>query len=142
MYLVPTPCSSVASWGSWLPSYASLNTTTLSVTYCPIFPNPQSGQSTPRRVFSGVNLAQSTPAVPYSSIPQPKAGSLPDVQLSMSDCAEVRSLRREEVKGRGVPPVPEGVGTEVLELVWNDGTKRYLGVEGVAGRLGWVSSIW
>lgn len=55
---------------------------------------------------------------------------------------EVRSLRREEVRGRGVPAVPEGVGTEVLEMVWTDGSKRYIGVEGVGGRLGWVSAIW
>ena len=66
----------------------------------------------------------------------------PDVVLSMQDCAEVRSLRREEVKGRGIPLAPEGAGTEVLEMVWTDGTKRYVGVEGVHGRLAWVSAIW
>jgi hypothetical protein len=66
----------------------------------------------------------------------------PDVQLAIEDCVEVRSLRRDEVKGRGIPPAPEGIGTEVLEMVWSDGSKRYLGVEGVGGRLGWVSAIW
>jgi len=60
----------------------------------------------------------------------------------MTQCVEVRSLRKEEVKGRGIPSVPEGVGTEVLEMVWRDGSKRYIGVEGVGGRLGWVSAIW
>ncbi len=67
---------------------------------------------------------------------------MPDVELTMKDCVEVRSLRREEVKGRGVPAVPNGAETEVLEMVWSDGSKRYIGVEGVAGRLGWVSAIW
>ena len=62
--------------------------------------------------------------------------------MTMKDCVEVRSLRREEVKGRGVPAVPSGQATEVLEMVWQDGTKRYIGVEGVGGRLGWVSAIW
>jgi hypothetical protein len=60
----------------------------------------------------------------------------------MTECVEVRSLRKEEVKGRGIPSVPEGVGTEVLEMVWRDGSRRYIGVEGVGGRLGWVSAIW
>lgn len=83
-----------------------------------------------------------TPAVAFSAIPPPDNGARPDVELAMKDCAEVRSLRREEVKGRGIPAVPEGVGTEVLEMVWSDGSKRYLGVEGVGGRLGWVSAIW
>lgn len=143
VYLIPTPCSSVAQWGSWLTSYASLNPSHLKITYCPVFQGPSSGNSTPRRVLSGANPFQaSLPAVPFSSIPSPQAGTEPDVQLDMKDCVEVRSLRREEVKGRGVPPAPEGIGTEVLEMVWSDGSKRYIGVEGVAGRLGWVSAIW
>jgi len=143
MYLIPTPCSSLASWGSWLTSWATLTSHTLHVTYCPIFHNAQSGNSTPRRVLSGASpIHASTSGVPFSSIPPPEAGSPPDVELLMKDCVEVRSLRREEVNGRGVPVVPEGVGTEVLEMVWSDGSKRYLGVEGVGGRLGWVSAIW
>ncbi|KAK4689185.1 hypothetical protein P7C73_g942, partial [Tremellales sp. Uapishka_1] len=145
IYLIPTPCSSLAQWGSWLPSYATLTSKNLNITYSPLFGPPAgtggSGNSTPRRVFSGISLNQ-TPVVAYSSIPIPQAGTPPDVALAMSDCVEVRSLRREEVRGRGVPSVPEGVGTEVLELVWSDGSKRYLGVEGVGGRLGWVSAIW
>jgi hypothetical protein len=60
----------------------------------------------------------------------------------MKDCVEIRSLRREEIKGRGIPGAPEGIGTEVLEMVWSDGTRRYFGVEGVGGRLGWVSAVW
>ncbi len=144
MYLIPTPCSSVASWGSWLTSSATLTSSTLRVTYCPIFANPQSGNSTPRRVLSGSSpfVASTAPGVAFSLIPPPEPGIAPDVELAMRDCVEVRSLRREEVKGRGVPTVPEGVGTEVLEMVWSDGSKRYLGVEGVGGRLGWVSAIW
>ncbi|KAK8854619.1 hypothetical protein IAR55_003358 [Kwoniella newhampshirensis] len=143
MYLIPTPCSSYAQWGSWLSSWATLTPSTLHVTYCPIFQGPQSGNSTPRRVLSGANPTQaSAPAVPFSQVPQPAPGSLPDVEIAMKDCVEVRSLRRDEVRGRGIPPVPEGVGTEVLEMAWSDGSKRYIGVEGVAGRLGWVSAIW
>ncbi|WWC63514.1 uncharacterized protein I303_106117 [Kwoniella dejecticola CBS 10117] len=142
MYLIPTPCSSVSAWGSWLSSWATLTPTTMYITYCPIFPGPSSGHSTPRRVLSGTNPSQSAPAVPFSQIPQPDSGVSPDVEMAMKDCVEVRSLRRDEVKGRGIPPVPEGVGTEVLEMVWSDGSKRYIGVEGVAGRLGWVSAIW
>ncbi|ORY35687.1 hypothetical protein BCR39DRAFT_511504 [Naematelia encephala] len=142
MYLTSTPCSSVSPWGPWLTSYAALTQSHLRVTYCPIFHNPQSGHSTPRRVFSGTSLTHAAPAVAFSSIPAPEPGTTPDVELTMKDCVEVRSLRREEVRGRGIPPVPEGVGTEVLEMVWADGSKRYLGVEGVGGRLGWVSAIW
>ncbi|WVW85409.1 hypothetical protein I302_107447 [Kwoniella bestiolae CBS 10118] len=143
MYLIPTPCSSVAQWGSWLSSWAVLTPTTMHITYCPIFQNPSSGHSTPRRVLSGTNPTQaSAPAVPFSQIPQPDPSVSPDVEMAMKDCVEVRSLRRDEVRGRGIPPVPEGVGTEVLEMVWSDGSKRYIGVEGVAGRLGWVSAIW
>ncbi|WWC71362.1 uncharacterized protein I206_105317 [Kwoniella pini CBS 10737] len=142
MYLIPTPCSSVSAWGSWLSSWVTLTPTTMHITYCPIFQNPSSGHSTPRRVLSGTNPSQSTPAVPFNQIPQPQEGIQPDVEMAMKDCVEVRSLRRDEVRGRGIPPVPEGVGTEVLEMVWSDGSKRYIGVEGVAGRLGWVSAIW
>lgn len=80
--------------------------------------------------------------MPFSSIPPPELGSEPDVELDMTNCVEVRSLRKEEVRGRGIPAVPEGVSTEVLEMVWGDGSKRYIGVEGVGGRLGWVSAIW
>ncbi|OCF38674.1 hypothetical protein I317_07551 [Kwoniella heveanensis CBS 569] len=143
MYLIPTPCSSLSPWGSWLSSWATLTSTNLHITYCPVFQHPQSGHSTPRRVLSGTNPQQaSTPAVSFSQISQPEASVTPDVTLAMRDCVEVRSLRRDEVRGRGIPPVPEGVGTEVLEMVWSDGSKRYIGVEGVAGRLGWVSAIW
>lgn len=143
MYLIPTPCSSLAPWGSWLTSWGILDSQALKITYCPVFQNPQSGHSTPRRVLSGTyNASSSTLAVPFNTIPPPEPGMTPDVELSMQDCVEVRSLRKEEVRGRGIPPVPEGVGTEVLEMVWSDGNKRYIGVEGVGGRLGWVSAIW
>ncbi|RXK42339.1 hypothetical protein M231_00329 [Tremella mesenterica] len=141
MFLVPTPCSSVSPWGSWVTAWGTLTPLSLKVTYCPVQSVRRSGSSTPRRVFSGSG-AQVSPIFSYNSIPLPEPGSHPDVVLSMLDCVEVRSLRREEVKGRGVPSVPEGAGTEVLEMVWSDGTKRYLGVEGVHGRLGWVSAIW
>jgi hypothetical protein len=143
VYLVPTPCSSLSPWGSWLTSYATLSSAHLHITYCPIFPTAQSGNSTPRRVTSGANAAPPTyPSIPFGAIPLPAADQVPDVEMDMKDCVEVRSLRKDEVKGRGVPPAPEGIGTEVLEMVWNDGSKRYLGVEGVGGRLGWVSAIW
>jgi hypothetical protein len=111
------------------------------VTYCPVFSDPKSGQSTPRRVFSG-SAPGGTPGVAFSSIPPPPPGQDPDVELPMKDCVEIRSLRKDEVKGRGIPTAPEGIGTEVLEMVWSDGRKRYIGVEGVGGRLGWVSAVW
>ena len=144
MYLTATPCSSVSPWGSWLTSWAALTPFDLKVTYCPIFQGPQSGNTTPKRILSGTGFfnGSSNPAVAFSSIPPPQLGSHPDVELDMTQCVEVRSLRKEEVKGRGIPSVPEGVGTEVLEMVWRDGSKRYIGVEGVGGRLGWVSAIW
>lgn len=143
LYLIPTPCSSVSPWGSWLTSWGALDSQSLRVTYCPVFHNPQSGSSTPRRVLSGTyNPSSSALSVPFHTIPPPEAGVSPDVDLPMQDCVEVKSLRKEEVKARGIPLVPEGVGTEVLELVWVDGTKRYIGVEGVGGRIGWVSAIW
>jgi hypothetical protein len=144
VYLTATPCSSVSQWGSWLTSWAALTPYDLKVTYCPIFPDAKSGNTTPKRILSGTGFFNnpSNPAVPFSSIPPPQLGSQPDVELDMTQCVEVRSLRKEEVKGRGIPSVPEGVGTEVLEMVWRDGSKRYIGVEGVGGRLGWVSAIW
>ena len=141
VYLVPTPCSSVSLWGTWLTSFASLTTNHLRITYCPVFQDPKSGHSTPKRVLSGTSGA-TAPAVAFSAIPLPAAGQEADVELAMKDCVEIRSLRREEIKGRGIPGAPEGIGTEVLEMVWSDGTRRYLGVEGVSGRLGWVSAIW
>ena len=139
MYLTATPCSSVSPWGSWLTSWAALTPCDLRVTYCPIFGEPKSGNTTPKRILSGAGLfnGPSNPAVPFSSIPPPQLGSPPDVELDMTQCVEVRSLRKEEVRGRGIPSVPEGVGTEVLEMVWRDGSRRYIGVEGVGGRLGW-----
>lgn len=99
---------------------------------------------TPKRVLSGSGpIGKNTePAIAYSTIPQPSSSTGPDVDLDMKDCVEVRSLRKEEIKGRGIPSAPDGVGTEVLEMVWSDGSRRYIGVEGVAGRLGWVSAIW
>lgn len=143
MYLTATPCSSVSPWGSWLTSWAALTPFDLKVTYCPIFGEPKSGNTTPKRILSGTGLfSGSNPAVPFSNIPPPQLGSQPDVELDMTQCVEVRSLRKEEVRGRGIPSVPEGVGTEVLEMVWRDGSRRYIGVEGVGGRLGWVSAIW
>lgn len=144
MYLTATPCSSVSPWGSWLTSWAALTPVDLKVTYCPIFGEPKSGNTTPKRILSGAGLFSglSGSAVPFSSIPPPQLGSVPDVELDMTQCVEVRSLRKEKVRGRGIPSVPEGVGTEVLEMVWRDGSRRYIGVEGVGGRLGWVSAIW
>lgn len=137
---MPTPCSSVSQWGSWFTSFATLTPAALKITYCPVFQQAHSGHSTPKRVLSG--MIPSTPTIPFASIPPPSASTEPDVELAMKDCVEVRSLRKDEWKGRGIPSAPEGIGTEVLEMVWSDGTKRYLGVEGVGGRLGWVSAIW
>ena len=145
IYLAPTPCSSLSPWGSWLTSWAVLTPNELTITYCPIFQDPEAGHATPKRVFS---TSASTlhkhlePAIDFSTIPVPGPDTPHDVRLSMAECVEVRSLRKEEVKGRGVPAVPESNGTEVLEMVWSDGGKRYIGVEGVAGRLDWVSAIW
>lgn len=142
IYLVPTPCSSYSSWGSWLPSHATLTTTTLQITYTPVFPSTRRGSGV---AGSGSNTPRdSTPPPPatFAKVPLPEPGQRPDVELAMKDCVEVRSLRKEEMKGRGVPRIPDMNGVEVLELLWQDGSKRYLGVEGVAGRLGWVSAIW
>jgi len=81
-------------------------------------------------------------ATAYSQIPRPEIGAPAMVELPMMHCVEVRALRKDEVRGRRIPAAPEGVGTEVLELDFADGSREYLGVEGVAGRLGWVSAIW
>lgn len=143
IYLVPTPCSSVSAWGSWLPSYATLTATTLQVSYTPIFPTTRRGSAA--AIGSGsMTPRDTTPPPPsnFAKFPLPDEGQRPDVELAMKECVEVRSLRREEVKGRGVPRIPDMNGVEVLELLWEDGSKRYLGVDGVAGRLGWVSAIW
>lgn len=106
-------------------SWATLSRQTLAVTFVPVHqPSPRRGSL-------------------YDDI-QPPSGPLlrPDEDLSMRDCVEVRSLRRDEIKGRGIPHLPVGGGSEVLELCFAHGTKRYLAVDGVAGRLGWVSAIW
>ena len=135
LYLIPTPCSSVSQWGSWMTSWGVLTESSLRITFCPIFQEPQRSNS-PRRT-----LDPKAP-VPYQAIPAPNPSQASDVDLDMTGCAEVRSLRREELNGRHVPAAPEGVSTEVLEMVWLDGSRRYIGVEGVSGRIGWISAIW
>ncbi|RSH81638.1 uncharacterized protein EHS24_007817 [Apiotrichum porosum] len=128
-FLDPTPCSSSAPWGSWLASWATLQKHVLTVHYASVFNrDPQ--------------LSANLPPLPYAAIPPPAPDVPADVEISMIGCIEARALRKEEVRGRGIPPFPAGVGTEAIELVFADGKKRYLGVEGVAGRLGWVSAIW
>lgn len=81
-------------------------------------------------------------ATPYSSIPHPDNGAPPLAELSMFSCTEVRAIRKDELRGRGIPPAPEGVGTEVLELSFMNGSVEYVGVEGVAGRMSWITAIW
>ena len=135
LFLVPTPCSSDSPWGAWLTSWAVLTNSSLRITFCPIFQEPQN-QGSPRRMLDPHS------AIPYQAIPPPDPNQRADSELDMSDCVEVRSLRREEIGGRSVPVPPDGVGTEVLEMVWSDGSKRYIGVEGVSGRISWISAIW
>lgn len=103
-------------------AWAQLSPETLTVSYVPIL------QSSPQHDL-------------YAAIQPPNQHLRPDHELSMRDCVDIRSLRKEEVRGRGIPPLPEGGGCEILELVFPHGTKRYMAVDGVASRLGWVSAI-
>lgn len=127
LFLSPAPGSSATAWGSWLTAWATLTHKSMSITYAPTIPG-----GSPFEVKSQ----------PYASIPKPARETHPQVELDMHDCVEVRSLRPSEVRGRGIPPVPQGGGSEVLEIAFSLGLKRYVAVEGVAGRLGWVSAIW
>lgn len=122
LYLAPVPGST--QWGSWMTAWVTLSRQALAITYVPVYqPSPRRGPL-------------------YDAIQPPAPHSRPDDDLSMRECVEVRSLRKDEIRGRGIPSVPEGGGSEVLELVFAHGLKRYLAVHGVAGRLGWVSAIW
>jgi hypothetical protein len=117
---------------TWLTAWATLTTDSLKITNAPLR----------KQHDEPVSRIQMNLAVPYSHIPRPMYGSQPMVDLSMCHCVEVRALRKDEIRGRRIPSAPEGVGTEVLELVFGNGSKQYIGVEGVAGRLAWVSAIW
>ncbi|ORX38343.1 hypothetical protein BD324DRAFT_350015 [Kockovaella imperatae] len=129
------PGSTDHASGSWLTSWALLTATSLRITFCPIFQDPYS-QGSPRRMLDPHT------SIPFQMIPAPDPSQKWDFELDMADCVEVRSLRREEIGGRNVPVPPDGVGTEVLEMVCSDGKKQYIGVEGVGGRISWISAIW
>ncbi|WVQ79717.1 hypothetical protein IAT38_001817 [Cryptococcus sp. DSM 104549] len=141
MYLIPTPCSSVSQWDAWLPSWAALSTSILAITYCPVFPTPRAGTADTARRCSGSSFLSGSKGVPFGNIPPPNPGAMPDVKLLMGECQEVRSLRKDECKERGIPPAPDGVGAEVIEMLWRDGSKRYVAVEGVSGRNDWIVAI-
>jgi hypothetical protein len=62
--------------------------------------------------------------------------------LYMAQVVNVRAVRRDEARARGIPTPPEGVGTEILEVQFTSEPPQFIGVEGVAGRQNWITAIW
>nr|ODN94505.1 hypothetical protein L204_04638 [Cryptococcus depauperatus CBS 7855] len=140
VYLIPTPCSSISPWDAWLPSWAHLTTDTLSITYCPVFPTPRSGSaSAPRRCLETQNRAMK--GVPFASISAPNPLTPADRTFSMGQCLDVKVLKKDEMKSRNLPPAPDGVSAEIIELSWEDGSRSYIAVEGPDGRKAWLTAI-
>ncbi|KAE8541942.1 hypothetical protein D1P53_002116 [Cryptococcus gattii VGV] len=140
IYLIPTPCSSVSAWDSWLPSWATLTSDALSITYCPVFPTPRTGSSdTPRRC-SGSSI-KSARGVPFSRISAPNPQTPSDKIFSMQNCVDVRVVKKDELKSKSIPLAPDGVGAEVIELTWEDRSRSYIAVEGSEGRNAWLTAI-
>lgn len=128
LYMEASRTTAAHPWGSWVNAWGTLSSRTLAVAFAPTT-GPISG------IMSGL-------PTPFSAIEPPPAGTPPNVKLSMVDCASIHSLRRDEARSRGLPSVPEGIGAEVLEMVFIDGSKKHICVDGVDGRLGWVGAIW
>ncbi|KAL1405808.1 hypothetical protein Q8F55_007485 [Vanrija albida] len=128
LYMDGSRTTTANPWGSWVNAWGTLSSRTLAVAFAPSS-GPISG------IMSGL-------PTPFSAIDPPPAGSAPNVKLSMVECSSIHSLRRDEARSRGLPSVPEGIGAEVLEMVFADGGKQYICVDGVDGRLGWVGAIW
>ncbi|WVQ72027.1 hypothetical protein IAR50_001571 [Cryptococcus sp. DSM 104548] len=139
IWLIETPYIPNSPWGDWLPSWAHLTSDTLSVTYCPVF-------STPRNAHSGTanrisNNKSSTKGVPFSSITPPPLDTPADKVFHVRNCLDIKWLKKDDLKARAVPLAPEGNGSEVLEIVWDDGMRSYIAVEGVDGRNAWLAAI-
>ncbi|TYJ53517.1 hypothetical protein B9479_005848 [Cryptococcus floricola] len=139
IWLIETPYMPSSPWGDWLPSWAHLTSDTLSVTYCPVF-------STPRNAHSGTasrisNNKSSTKSVPFSAITPPPLDTPADKVLHVMNCLDIKSLKKDDLKARGVPLAPDGNGGEVLEIVWENKVRSYLAVEGVDGRNAWLAAI-
>lgn len=140
IYLIPTPCSSVSAWDSWLPSWATLTSDALSITYCPVFSTPRTGSlNTPRRC-SG-SSTKSARGVPFSQISAPNPQTPSDKTFSMQNCLDVRVVKKDELKSKGIPMAPDGVGAEIIELTWEDRSRSYIAVEGSEGRNAWLTAI-
>lgn len=140
VYLIPTPCSSVSAWDSWLPSWGTLTSDALSITYCPVFSTPRTGSlNTPRRC-SG-SSTKSVRGVPFSQISAPNPQTPPDKTFFMQNCLDVRVMKKDELKSKGIPMAPDGVGAEVIELTWEDRSRSYIALEGSEGRNAWLTAI-
>lgn len=141
VFLTSTPCSTDSPYGTWLTAFAALTASDIRITFCPVFPPAHDGKSTPRRVLSGASVVETVPGIPYSQIPPPKPGTPPDSILALEDFFEARPASKNEMKSRGIPLPPDGVDTNVLELVWSNGTKVFVGAEGMVGRVAWRQAI-
>ncbi|ODN83587.1 hypothetical protein L202_01699 [Cryptococcus amylolentus CBS 6039] len=139
IWLIETPYTPSLPWGDWLPSWAHLTSDTLSVTYCPVFSTPRNAHSgTASRISSNKS---STKSVPFSAITPPPLDTPADKVLHVMNCLDIKSLKKDDLKARGVPLAPDGNGGEVLEIVWENEVRSYLAVEGVDGRNAWLAAI-
>lgn len=50
-------------------------------------------------------------------------------------------MKKDELKSKGIPLAPDGVGAEVIELTWEDRSRSYIAVEGSEGRIAWLTAI-
>lgn len=63
----------------------------------------------------------------------------------MRECSDIRSLSPGAAAEQGIPSVytENGIPGEILELTLaQDGSRKYIALEGLSSRLGWVSALW
>ena len=63
----------------------------------------------------------------------------------MRDCTDIRSIAASQAATQGIPAVfsQDGTQADILEICLEEGNiKRYIAIEGLSNRLGWVSALW
>ena len=63
---------------------------------------------------------------------------------AIGECVNIRPFNARDAMEQGIPSATSSDGTaaEVIELEFENNIKRYLGVDSVADRLGWISALW
>jgi hypothetical protein len=63
---------------------------------------------------------------------------------AIGECVDIRPFNARDAMERGIPSATSSDGTaaEVIELEFENTIKRYLGVDSVADRLGWIAALW